>query len=95
MDHTDDFSPIMEQGALEAASGMLGRITRRRELPAVGVGVEVVLADKDGKPVAGGRQISGGEKYWAKAASWIKVDVAEHALDFKIPFPTQQGERVF
>jgi hypothetical protein len=95
VDHADDFSPILEQDTLEAASGMLGRIMRRRELPAVGVGVELVLADKDGKPVAGGKQISGGEKYWAKATSWIKVDVAEHALDFKVSFPDPTGRAGF
>lgn len=95
MAHPDDFSPILEQGEFEAASGMLGRITRRRELPPVGVGVELVLADKEGKPVAGGKQISGGEKYWAKAASWIKIDIAEHTLEFKIPFPDPTGRAGF
>ncbi|MFI4992915.1 MAG: hypothetical protein ACHQCH_04780, partial [Solirubrobacterales bacterium] len=95
MEHPDDFSPIVEQGEFEAATGMLGRFKRRRELPSVSVGVALVLADKDGKPVAGGEQISGGEKYWAKATSWIKVDVSEHTLEFTIPFPDPSGRAGF
>lgn len=92
MAHPDDFSPILEQGELEAASSMLGRIRGRRELPSAGVGVELVFADKDGKPV---KKSSGGEKYWAKATSWIKIDVAAHTLEFKIPFPDPTGRAGF
>jgi hypothetical protein len=95
LEHPDDFSPIVGQGELEVAAGVLGRLRRRRELPSVAVGVELVLADKDGNPVAGGKQISGGEKYWAKATSWIKVDVAEHKLECKIPFPDPTGRAGF
>lgn len=73
---------------------MLARLRGRRELPSVGVGVELVLVDKDGK-LAGGREITGGEKYWARASSWIKVDVAEHTLDFKIPFSDPTGRADF
>src|ERR1700694_5802468 len=87
----DDFSPIVDQGTLAEASGIFGRIMRRRELPAVGVGVELVIADKAAKPVASGKEISAGEKFWGNAASWIKVDVAEHALEFRIPFADPTG----
>jgi hypothetical protein len=95
LEHPDDFAPIVEQGELEAAAGVLGRLRRRRKLPSVGIGVELVLADKAGKPVAAGKQISGGERYWAKATSWIKVDVAEHTLECKIPFPDPTGRAGF
>lgn len=82
----DDFSPILERGKLEEAPGFLARIMRRRELPLVDAGSELVLVDQAGKPVAHGTQLSAGEKIWARATSWIKVDVAEHTLELRVPF---------
>jgi hypothetical protein len=87
----DDFSPIVERGTLEEAPGFLARIMRRRELPSVDVGSELVLVDQAGKPVAHGTQVSAGEKFWAGATSWIKVDIAEHTLELHIPFEDPGG----
>jgi hypothetical protein len=82
----DDFSPIVERGKLEEAPGFVARIMRRRALPAVDAGSELVLVNQAGKPVAHGEQLSAGEKIWATATSWIKVDVAEHTLELRVPF---------
>jgi hypothetical protein len=91
LEHPDDFSPITEHGEVKAPVGIFGRLTGQRDLPTVGLGIELVLTGKDGKPIAGGAATTAGEKSWAKAASWIKVDTSEHTLEFKIPFRDPTG----
>jgi hypothetical protein len=91
LEHTDDFAPILERGELNPTTGIIGRLAGRRNLPSVGLGVELVLADKEGKPIAGGADTTPGEKYWSKANSWIKVDVSEHTLELVVPFRDPTG----
>jgi subtilisin family serine protease len=95
LQHSDDFSPIVEHGELEVATGILGRITGKRDLPSVGLGTELVLAGRDGKPIANGASITEGEKYWSKAVTWIKVDISEHTLELDIPFRDPTGRAGF
>lgn len=83
---SDDFSPIADQGELERVSGIIGRLKQRRDLPPAGPGFERILTNSDGSPVAAGERLSAGEKYWAQGQGWIKVDVADHALAYELPF---------
>jgi hypothetical protein len=81
LQHPEDYSPIVDRGELEAPKGFLERMTGKRDLPSAGMGMELVLAGADGKVMAAG---SAGEKYWRSAASWVKVDTSQHALDIKL-----------
>jgi hypothetical protein len=91
----DDFSPVVEQGELELASGLLDRLRRRRELMPVGPGSVRVLLDEDGMPIRSAAQLTGGEKRWSRARSWVRVDIGHHTLDYRIAFSDSSGRAGF
>lgn len=93
MEHSDDFSPIVERRKL--ATAMLSRLRRRRRPPSVGAGYELVLANRDGHPIAAESNILGLGRSRARARFWITIDIAEHTLEFKIPFPDPTGRAGF
>ena len=94
MTATDDFAPMVEQGELEAASGLVGRRRRRHDLAPVDAGFVRVLVGDDGSLVAA-HGLTGGEKRWGRARSWVKVDVAQHALDYAVAFADPTGRAGF
>lgn len=91
MDHFDDYSPIADQGELDAPAGFFGLLTKKRELPVVGGGFRLVLIDKHGKPISSDDRPTAGEKRFAGARSWVKVDVGAHMLDHTVPFRDPTG----
>lgn len=92
MNGSNDFSPIVEQGDLEATSGVLGRLRRRQELGPVGSGLVRILLNEEGTALVAAEQLSAGQKYWARTArSWVKVDVSEHVLNYEVPFTEPSG----
>jgi CHAT domain len=93
LEHPDDFSPIVERR--ELATTTLSRLRRTRRPPSVGVGYELVLANRDGQPIAAESNILGRGRSRARAGVWITIDIAEHMLEFKIPFPDPTGRAGF
>lgn len=91
----DDFSPMVDQGDLEPSSGLLTRMRRRQQLSPVGGGFVRVLIDEDGAPILVGQRLTGGEKRWSRARTWIKVDVGRHTLEYHIPFTDPTGRAGF
>jgi hypothetical protein len=88
----DDFSPMVDQGELEPASGLLGRVRRRHDLRPVEAGFVRVLIVEDGSPILA-HDLTGGERQWGRPRSWIKVDVSHHTLDYPVAFsdPTSRA----
>jgi len=92
----NDYSPIVDEGELEGGTGLLGRLRRREELGPVGAGYMRILLDADRSAVAGGEQLSAGEKYWSRGArTWVKVDVGEHPLTYDVGFSDPSGQAGF
>lgn len=82
---SDDFSPMVEQGDLEPGSGLLGRLRRRHDLGSMDAGFARVLMVEDGSPILA-HDLTGGERKWGRARSWVKVDVGYHTLDYVVAF---------
>jgi hypothetical protein len=96
LSNNNDYSPVVDEGELEGGTGLLGRLRRREELGPVGAGYVRILLDTDRAAVAGGEQLSAGEKYWSRAArSWVKVDVGEHPLAYDVGFLDPSGQAGF
>jgi len=89
---SDDFSPMVEQGELEPVPGRLGRLRRRHDLAPVEAGFVRVLIVEDGSPILA-HDLTGGERKWGRARSWVKVDVGYHTLDYAVSFsdPTSRA----
>lgn len=90
----DDFSPILDQGDVEAPGGIKSRFTRRAAIPiAVEAGVSRVLVSSEGVFVSEDSQ-SLGERVWGRAQRWVKVDVSPHPLAFELPLldPAGRGD---
>lgn len=68
---------------------------RRQQLSPVGAGYARVLIDEDGTPILAGQRLTGGEKRWPRARTWIKVDVGRHTLEYQIPFSDPTGRAGF
>jgi len=85
---SEDFSPIAEQGELEIDAGFFSRLKRRREIAPLSPGFARVLLNADGAPIS---EQTAGQKYWSNARGWVKVDVRDHSLEYKIPFSDPSG----
>ena len=95
MQKEDDFSPMVGQGDVEAATGLKSRFSRRTPMPvAAEAGISRVLISSDGTFMAEESQ-SVGERYWGRIERWIKVDVSPHTLAFEIPLPDPSGRGDF
>lgn len=92
MDQFDDYSPITDQGELEAPGGLFGLLTKKQELPVVSGGFRLVLIDKHGKPISSADRPTAGEKRFAGARSWVKVDVSAHMLEHTVSFRDPTGQ---
>jgi len=90
-----DFAPVTEKGELQAASGLLGRLGRRHDLEPLDGGFARILLDEHGAPVASGKQLSAGQKYWARARSWVKIDTRAHRLEYDVEFSDRSGSAGF
>lgn len=89
MKPSDDFSPIVDQGELEAEGGLFSRLKKRQEMTPIEPGYVRVLLDTNGRPVD---QQTAGQKYWSRAArSWVKVDTRSHPLHFAVSFHDPSG----
>jgi hypothetical protein len=67
----DDYNPIVQQGSIERASGILGRRKMRQSLPTVEHGQAIVFIGADGGVISGSGYTSAGERYWGSATRWI------------------------
>jgi hypothetical protein len=90
MSSIDDFAPIQDAGEIERSRGIAGRWRRRSNLPAVGHGSQRVFVDHNGA-ITGGRNLSAGEKYWAKGASWVTLDMGSHELSYDLAITDRSG----
>ena len=88
MKASDDFSPIAEQGELELDAGFFSRLKRRREMAPLSPGFARVLLNAEGGPIS---EQTAGQKYWSHARGWVKVDVRDHSLKYRIPFADPSG----
>lgn len=88
MKPSNDFSPIAGQGELELESGLFSRLKRRRDIAPLSPGFARVLLDANGEPI---EEMTAGQKYWARARGWVKVDVGTHSLEYRVPFPDPTG----
>lgn len=91
----DDYSPVVEEGELEAGSGLRTRLRRRQELAPLGSGFQRVLLAEDGTPLVSDKQLTPGEKRYTRARSWIRIDVGHHRLDYRVPFSDPSGRADF
>jgi hypothetical protein len=91
----DDYSPIVEKGELEVASGLRVRLRRREELALVSPGFERVLLAEDGTVLRADKQLTPGERRNIRARSWIRVDVGHHRLDYRVSFSDPSGHAEF
>lgn len=90
-----DFAPVAEKGELQAARGLLGRLGRRHDLEPLDGGFARILLDEQGNPIVSGEQISAGQKYWARARSWVKIDIGTHRLQYDVEFSDPSGSAGF
>ena len=88
MKANEDFSPIAEQGELELDAGLFSRLKRRREMAPLSPGFARVLLDSEGAPIS---EQTAGQRYWSRARGWVKVDVRDHSLEYRIQFPDPSG----
>lgn len=91
----DDYSPIVEEGELDAGSGLRARLRRRQELTPVSPGFKRVLLDADGSPVTSDRQFTPGEKRYTRARRWARVDIRHHRLEHRLHFSDPSGHAGF
>jgi hypothetical protein len=91
----DDYSPMVEQGELEAASGLRARLRRRQELAPVSSGFERVLLAEDGSPLLGNDPLTPGEKRYTRARSWVRVDTGHHRLEYRVGISDPGGSADF
>lgn len=89
----DDYSPVVEQGELEVASG-LSRLRRRQQLAPVGAGFRRVLLDENGEPLHGDNATPG-ERRNTPARNWVRVDVGHHRLEYRVGFSDPSGHAGF
>jgi hypothetical protein len=82
----DDYSPVVEEGELEAGSGFLARLRRRQELTPVSPGFRRVLLDADGSPFTSAEQFTPGERRNTNARRWARVDMRHHRLEYRVAF---------
>jgi hypothetical protein len=92
---SSDFSPVVEKGELEEPSGLFRRLGRKHDLEPLGGGFARVLLDEHGATLAAGEQLTAGQKYWTRARSWVKVDVATHRLEYEVDFSDPSGSAGF
>jgi len=90
----DDYSPVVEQGELEAASGLRGLLRRRQQLTPVGPGFRRVLLDENGEPLHGDKPTPG-ETRNMPARNWVRVDVGHHRLEYRVSFADPSGRAGF
>lgn len=95
MTASSDFSPVVEKGELEEPSGLFRRLGRKHDLEPLGGGFARVLLDEHGATLAAGEQLTAGQKYWTRARSWVKVDVATHRLEYEVDFSDPSGSAGF
>lgn len=82
----DDYSPVVEEGELEAGSGFLARLHRRQELTPVSPGFRRVLLDADGSPFTSAEKFTPGERRNTNARRWARVDMRHHRLEYRVAF---------
>lgn len=90
-----DFAPVAETGELEATGGLFGRLGRRHNLEPLGGGFTRILLDEHGRAIFSGDQLSAGQKYWARARSWVKIDTGTHRLAYDVEFSDPSGSAGF
>lgn len=94
MTEKDDFSPVQDSGEFERSGGLLGRWRRRVSLPAVELGTERFLVGDDGE-ITGGRNVTAGEKFWAKGGRWVTLDLGAHHLSYELPVRDRTGRAAY
>jgi hypothetical protein len=87
----NDYNPIVDEGKIERASGILGRRRARQSVPVAGHGEEVVLLGANGGLVSGKGETTAGERYWGSSRGWIVVDISDHHLYFRITYQDTDG----
>jgi hypothetical protein len=87
----NDYTPIIRQGTIEKASGILGRRKVRQSLPGAGHGEELVLIEANGDAVSAKGQTTAGERYWGSLGGWVMVDVSDHHLPFGFGYRDTDG----
>jgi hypothetical protein len=84
-----DFDPMVEQGVLQRPAGMLGRMLRKVDLPAVEPGLERVVLDTTGYVVDLTDALP--ERPWNGEGRWVKVDLTAHEMRFDLTYREQDG----
>jgi hypothetical protein len=87
----NDYAPIVRQGTIEKASGILGRRRVRQSLPGPGHGEELVLIEANGDAVSAKGHTTAGERYWGSLGGWVMVDVSDHHLPFRFGYRDTDG----
>jgi hypothetical protein len=87
----NDYAPIVRQGTIEKASGILGRRRVRQSLPGAGHGEELVLIEANGDAVSAKGHTTAGERYWGSLGGWVMVDVSDHHLPFRFGYRDTDG----
>ncbi len=87
----NDYTPIIRQGTIEKASGILGRRRIRQSLPDAGHGEELILIEANGGPVSVKGHTTAGERYWGSLRAWVIADVSDHHLSFHLTYRDTDG----
>jgi uncharacterized membrane protein YfbV (UPF0208 family) len=75
------FSPIIEEGELEAPANWRARLRSEQRLPPVDSGQRLVIATADGTYVLADARTAG-ERMFKPGQRWARVDMTEHRLSF-------------